>query len=96
MKKIKLMPDYNCYPLWDIDKLKNIAPQELPLSKKLCVKLESWQKQYDKTLNSDYPPLSGFENEKMKKSFIKEAENLKKELQVELGNEYEIILSLPF
>ena len=31
-KQIKLMADYQCWPLWNIDEPDNIAPQELPLA----------------------------------------------------------------
>jgi hypothetical protein len=62
MKFIKLMPDYNCHPLWH-HKSKNVGdinPKRLPLSKGLINSLEQWAKTYDSTLNKEYPPDSVF------------------------------------
>jgi hypothetical protein len=30
--RIKLWADYGSYPLWGVDEIDNIAPEELPLS----------------------------------------------------------------
>lgn len=54
--RIKLWADYGSYPLWGVDEIDNIAPDELPLSKETIQRLNSWQDTYDKTLNQDYPP----------------------------------------
>ena len=41
MKKIKLMPDYGCFPIWgmDDDNFGNIDPYSLPISKSLAEEL---------------------------------------------------------
>ncbi len=61
IKKIKLMPDYHCSPLWlqgtDFD---NLSPNDLPLSQVTLARLDNWAKKYDATLNDEYPPDSGF------------------------------------
>ena len=64
MKKIKLMPDYGCFPIWgmDDDNFGNIDPYSLPISKSLAEELLGWANKYDKTLNIDEPINSGFEN----------------------------------
>lgn len=54
--RIKLLTDYGSYPLWGVDEIDNIAPEELPLSKETIQRLNAWQDTYDKTLNQDYPP----------------------------------------
>ena len=58
--RIKLWADYGSYPLWGVDEIDNIAPEELPLSQATIQRLNPWQDTYDKTLNQDYPPLSDF------------------------------------
>lgn len=39
IKKIKLMADYDCYPVWDMDEIGEIDPSELPLSKETIKRL---------------------------------------------------------
>ncbi|BDI18607.1 hypothetical protein ANSO36C_44090 [Nostoc cf. commune SO-36] len=45
-EKIKLMPDYGCYPLWWVssDKIGNIDPETLPLSQKTIKRLKNGKK----------------------------------------------------
>lgn len=33
LRKIKLMPDYQCFPLWDMEEPDNLDPRDLPLNK---------------------------------------------------------------
>jgi hypothetical protein len=33
LRKIKLMPDYQCFPLWDMEEPDNLDPKDLPLNK---------------------------------------------------------------
>ncbi|MEO8117509.1 MAG: hypothetical protein ABI653_07645, partial [Bacteroidota bacterium] len=62
---IKIMPDYNCFPLWKIDKniVENISPLELTITESLKELLFNWQKKYDNTLNQFDPITSGFKNQ---------------------------------
>lgn len=64
MKKIKLMPDYGCFPIWGMedDNFGNIDPYSLLISKSLAEELLEWAHKYDKTLNIDEPLNSRFEN----------------------------------
>ncbi|WP_375327996.1 hypothetical protein [Microcystis sp. BLCC-F210] len=67
--RIKLWADYGSYPLWGVDEIDNIAPEELPLSQATIQRLNAWQDTYDKTLNQDYPPLSDFPNQQAEMDF---------------------------
>ena len=71
MKKIKLMPDYHCFPLWwiDDDICCNIDPYSLPVSNMLAEELINWANEYDKTLNINDPVNSGFENTEKEQAF---------------------------
>ena len=86
MKKIKLMPDYGCFPIWgmDDDNFGNIDPYSLPISKSLAEELLGW-------VNIDEPLNSGFENIEKENIFKYEGEKLFKKLKLELGDQYTVI-----
>jgi hypothetical protein len=91
LQRIKLMPDYNCYPLWDRDDGGDIEPWELPLSEATIERLLNWQDIYDATIDWDDPASAGFASEKEKRVFEREGISLWNKLQKELGDEYEIV-----
>ena len=91
LHRIKLMPDYSCYPLWDRDDGGDIEPWELPLSEATIERLLNWQDIYDRTIDWDDPASAGFASEKEKRVFEREGISLWKQLQTELGDEYEIV-----
>lgn len=93
MKKIKLMADYQCYPLWDIStgSCGDIDPNTLPISNILKRQLNEWSDIFDSTLNIDEPKKSGFKTEEEEKKFKEKGYYLFKALQNELGGEYEIL-----
>lgn len=88
MKRIKLMADYHCFPLWEASpgEVGNIDPAELPISPQAA--------KLDKTLNMDYPPDSGFVSEDEERQFKSEGILIADELRSELGPDYEVILHL--
>lgn len=95
MKKlIKLMPDYQCYLLWEYDELGlvgNLNPEDLPISKVLIDKLILWSDIYDETLCLDDPINSGFKSIENEKKFQLLGEELFKSLREELSGQYELI-----
>ncbi|WP_370463638.1 hypothetical protein [Pantoea sp. B9002] len=93
MKKIKLMADYGCYPLWGTtpDDFGDISPEDLSISSNLKDSLYSWAKRYDAILNMDDPASSGFKDKEEEEKFIKDGYELARNLQDELGNQYEVI-----
>ena len=90
MRKIKLMADYDCYPLWEIfsDGMENIAPSSLLLPKSLAVKLDLWGEKYDKTMNQEDPSTSGFGSNHSLAAFEIEGKALYGELKQELGDDF--------
>lgn len=88
--RIKLWADYGSYPIWGVDEIDNIDPEELPLSQETIDRLNAWQDAYDQTLNQDYPPLSDFPTLQAKLNFKLEAINLWKKLRLELAPDYEV------
>jgi hypothetical protein len=93
MKKIKLMADYECHPLWGTtpEDFGDISPKELPISLELQNSLNEWAKRFDAILNMEDPASSGFNSEAEEKLFIDDGYKLAQRLRNELGSEYEII-----
>ncbi|MDM3858823.1 MAG: hypothetical protein PT118_03040 [Aphanizomenon gracile PMC644.10] len=93
IEKIKLMADYECYPLWWVnsDKAGDIDPETLPLSQETITRLQKWADIYDAKLNWEDPGNSpGFSAEE-KTAFEEEGISLWKQLQKELAPNYEIV-----
>jgi hypothetical protein len=88
--RIKLWADYGSYPLWGVDEIDNIAPEELPLTQETIQRLNAWQDTYDQTLNQEYPPLSNFPNQQAEMDFQQEGISLWKQLRLELAPDYEV------
>lgn len=97
VKKIKLMPDYHCHPLWHDDSAEfgDIDPDVLPLSDALKIRIKKWAAAYDASLNVDDPALSGFKTTEEERKFAEEGELISEELKKELGGEYLISLFVP-
>ncbi|ENC6657469.1 hypothetical protein ACK325_07670 [Aeromonas hydrophila] len=96
MKNIRLMADYQCHPLWNMspDEYGDIDPCELPISEELQQSLSKWAAMYDETLDSDYPPNSGFKSEALECEFKLEGERLAESLRNELGPDFTISLKV--
>lgn len=96
MTKIKLMPDYECYPLWIYvdDLLENIHPNTLPISQNLANLILQWDEIYQATYDKANPANSGFANLENEIAFKTYGEKLKLKLTQELGTNYHIELTL--
>jgi hypothetical protein len=55
---IRLMADYECYPLWD--QHGNVDPFDLTITLELANALLAWAEEYTETLDRSNPPASGF------------------------------------
>ena len=96
MRAIKLMPDYQCFPLWEasLGDVGNINPDNLPISLGLKTELATWTKIYDATLNVDDPACSGFQSEEAKAEFKRVGNDLAERLRGELGPEFAVIIKI--
>lgn len=92
MRTIKLMADYQCFPLWEASPgdFGNIDPKDLPISRALQEALMAWAMKFDSTLNLDDPATSGFDSDEGAEEFRKEGEVLARRLQEELGPTYQV------
>lgn len=94
--KIKLMPEYECYPTWveNDGMFDNIDPKELPISLDLANRITKWSDDYEKTYDKEDPRESRFLSNLDKNSFIEEGERLREELITELKQNYEVLLQI--
>lgn len=90
VKRLKLMPDYECFSLWDIDSVENINPACLPISDELKARIRRWENLYDDTLDQDDPTASGFKSVIDENAFDSEGRLIWKELKNELGESYDV------
>lgn len=92
-KKIKLMADYGCHPLWWTNSIivGDIDPTSLPINNATVKRLEKWADIYDDKLNHDDPATSSFPNLEADSAFEEEGISLWKQLQKELAPDYEIV-----
>lgn len=86
MPAIKLMPDYDCYPLWhhNSDEVGVINPADLDLPEQLVNDLLAWADVYDATVKISNPIASGFANAEDEKKFIEQGKELARQLQTAL------------
>jgi hypothetical protein len=96
MKNIKLMADYQCYPLWNmsVGDFGDVNPDDLPISQDLKNELAAWALAFDETLNMDYPPDSGFVSKEAEEKFKREGYSLAERLSIELGPEFTVTVQV--
>ena len=93
--RIKLMVDYDCHPLWDLDDPGNIDPETLPLSAGTRAALRAWAEAYDATLDCEDPPASGFASLGQAVEHHREGARLRERLRAELGQAVEVVYWSP-
>jgi hypothetical protein len=90
---IKLMTDYACHPLWwdGADRVGNIDPSTLPLSKETIERLQRWADVYNATLDWGDPGNSpGFRSHREQELFEREGIEIWKQLQRELSPYFKV------
>jgi len=90
--QIKLMVDYQCWPLWwsGDHNPGNIDPATLPLRAETVQQLEAWSAIFDATLNRDDPASSAFPSEAALNNFEQHGLELWKQLRAELEPTYTV------
>lgn len=94
MRLLKIMPDYECFPLWMKEgnsPFENVDPTQLSISELASRQLTSFKEQYDQTLNHEYPPDSGFASLNEALEFECQGLDIWQQLLNELGATYEIV-----
>lgn len=90
MRKLKVMADYQCHPLWDMSPgmYGDVDPNTLPISAELKQEFADWARVFDETLDASDPARSGFRNAGDKAAFKAKGIQLAEQLQKELGMDY--------
>ncbi len=93
MQSIKLMPEYGQTVLWHHggDKVGPIDASQLPISEELRCSLKEWAFTYDDTFNQENPRDSGFSSPEQEAAFEEEGMRLWRQLQSELGSEWNVV-----
>ena len=91
--RIKLMPDYGCYPIWGVDEIGNIAPEKLPLKADTISRLNAWARLFDDGLDWSDPGGESLWSEEDAQLFEQEGINLWHQLRRELSPKYEVYFS---
>ncbi len=83
------MPDYQCWPLWDVDEIGNIDPHTLPISQEAVARLERWAAAFEEDFNWDDPASSVWPEGKLDE-FEAEGIRLWEQLRAELASQYDV------
>jgi hypothetical protein len=88
--KIKLMPDYGCWPLWLEEDLEDFDTEELAIQPETRFRLKRWAAVHDAMLNWDDPGNTPDWPPEVSHWFDQEGIALWRILREELGPEYEV------
>ncbi|WP_327436404.1 hypothetical protein OG279_37045 (plasmid) [Streptomyces sp. NBC_01201] len=90
---IRVMADYESYPLWIPAEFDNIAPesQELALTPGLVKELNNWSDEFDATLRLEDPASSAFPTPAAERKFAEIGEHLARKLAQELGSNWQVL-----
>jgi hypothetical protein len=88
--RLKLMADYDCWPIWLDDEVGNVDPATLAISAELRDRLRVWAARFDAILVRDDPVRSSFGSEAAERSFHLDGVQLVVELQNELGSAHSV------
>ena len=92
-RRIRLMADYFCHPLWHDGGVEvgDIDPASLPISDALKNDLGAWARAFDAILDMDDPAnKGGFESPQARDDFAARGASLAQRLRDELGAGWEI------
>lgn len=87
---IKVMPDYECFPLWKVgvQSVENVSPNDLPISQELKGMIYDWQYKFDTTLDKNDPLNSGFKSDMEMRDFERDGKKIWELLSKELNGRY--------
>ena len=96
IKKIRVMLDYGCYPVWlydeDNDLIDTLLPEEIRSNIQLDAKFDDLQARYEALFinNSKEFSFVGFKTEEEKSKFLSDWNSAVQELRVATNGKYEI------
>jgi hypothetical protein len=86
VRHLKVMPDYQCWPLWDVDEPDNVDPASLGITPALQARLRAWAELFEEGFDWDDPGNSPPRPPAWQEAFDAEGRRLVADLQVELGD----------
>jgi hypothetical protein len=91
-RRLRLMAEYECFPLWETTEsgLLNLAPEQLPISQDLQAALRAWAMLWEATYNRADPIKSGFPDDSATQRFVAQGHRLWQRLRTELDGGFEI------
>lgn len=90
-RRLRLAPEYGCWPLWDDATGDTLDPEDWPLPPDLTARLRAWDAAFQATLDDAYPPDSRFVSQEAEAAWTAEGEALKAALIEVLGADNLII-----
>jgi hypothetical protein len=97
--RLKLMPDYECFPLWWVEHpqglVGDVDPETLPLEPATRARLLAWAKEFDESLDWDDPGSTKPAPQEELDAFAREGLALLKQLRKELAGKYEVVYYRP-
>lgn len=94
-RAMRMMAEFECWPLWDSCSGDNLNPAELGLSPALVVALAEWSDAYTRTLNQRDPPSSRFRSKADEQAWEAEGLRLLRRLRDELGPSVQVTYESP-
>lgn len=97
LKKIRVMLDYHCYPVWlydeDGDIIDTLLPEELRDDKELDEKFDDLQSRYDALFIDTVHEFTfvGFTSEEQKQDFLADWDRAVSELKKKVNAKYPIV-----
>jgi hypothetical protein len=94
IRRIKLMADFGCHPIWHVDgsEVGNIDPGELGLSAALVERLATWAEAYEGIMDWGDPGSAGFASPQDEAQFDAEGARLAEQIRAQLGDEWRVDL----
>jgi hypothetical protein len=86
-RRIRLAPEYGCWPTWDDRTGDNLDPHDLALPGDLAARLVAWDGVFQATLDHAYPPDSRFPDAATEAAWTEEGEALTQALREALGTD---------
>lgn len=83
-KILRLQADYDCPPIWSVDEVDYLDPQDLDLSSALRERIKAWAERYDQNYAADSSKI-GFPTERARAEFHEAGRQLSQEMQAELA-----------
>jgi hypothetical protein len=90
--KIRIMAEYECFPIWIIRGAQtlNVPPRDLEIDQDLAGELQRWATDFDMTYKPDDPLSSGFPDADDEREFNERGQRLARRVATAIGPKFEV------